>query len=211
MRTIMVLNAKGGSGKSTIATNLASYYASLGKNVVLADFDQQESSLGWLRARPRGRPPIKGIAAYKEVFKPARDTDYIIMDAPASVHGNVLAQLVKKAETFIVPVLPSPIDMRAAVNFIAELKNTGPITRKEAKICLVANRARGNTNIFLMLDDFLKKVSGVPYVTALRENQNYIKAAMKGIGIFEFAPGATAIDREEWEPLIKWIESKSSH
>lgn len=211
MRTIMVLNAKGGSGKSTIATNLASYYASQGATVALADYDRQESSLAWLRARPRGRPPIKGIAAYKETVRPGRNTDYLIMDAPAAIHGSELTQFAKKAETFIIPVLPSPIDMRAATDFIQELKNTGPISRKQAKIGIVANRARGYTNIFLELDEFLTKLRGVSYITALRENQNYIRAAQRGLGIFEFAPAATAIDREEWRPLINWLNSKRSH
>ena len=211
MRTIMVVNAKGGSGKSTIATNLAGYYASTGKNVVLVDYDPQESSLDWLRARPKGRPLITGIPGHKEAFRAKRDIDFVIIDAPAAVHGSELTQFAKRAESFIVPVLPSPIDMRAARNFIEELKATGPISRKEAKICLVANRARGYTNIFLELDDFLSNVRGVPYVTALRESQNYIRASEKGLSIFEFAPGATALDREEWQPLLSWLQSKRSH
>lgn len=211
MRTIMVVNAKGGSGKSTIATNLASYYASSGAKVLLADFDCQESSLDWLRARSKGRPLIQGAAAHKDGYRPSRDTDVVIIDAPASVHGTELTQFARKAETFIVPVLASPIDMRAAVKFIQELKNTGPVSRKQAKIGLVANRARGYTNIFLELDDFLSSVRGVPYITALRESSNYIRAADRGLGIFEFAPGATAVDREEWKPLIQWLKSKRSH
>lgn len=211
MRTIMVLNAKGGSGKSTIATNLAGYYASEGKKVILVDFDPQGSSLAWLEERPKGRPPIKGVAGFKETFRPNRDTDVVIMDAPAAVHGAELAQMVKKAENFIVPVLPSPIDMRAATNFIQELKNTSPVSKKEVRIGLVANRARGATNIFLELDEFLQKQKGVPYITALRENQNYIRAAQRGLGIHEFAPAATAVDREEWAPVIKWLESKRGH
>lgn len=211
MRTIMVLNAKGGSGKSTIATNLAGYYASEGKKVILVDFDPQGSSLAWLEERPKGRPPVKGVAGFKETFRPNRDTDVVIMDAPAAVHGAELAQMVKKAENFIVPVLPSPIDMRAATNFIQELKNTSPVSKKEVRIGLVANRAKGATNIFLELDEFLQKQKGVPYITALRENQNYIRAAQRGLGIHEFAPSATAIDREEWAPVIKWLESKRGH
>lgn len=210
MRTIMVMNAKGGSGKSTIATNLASYYASQGASVTLADFDPQESSLDWLRARPRGRPHITGVAAYKGGFRPSRKDQYVIMDAPAAVHGAELTQFVRRAETFIVPVLPSPLDMRAAAKFIEEIKNTGPISRKQARIGVIANRARGFTNIFLDLDEFLSKLRGVPYLTALRENQNYIRAAERGLGVFEFAPAATAVDREEWQPVIRWLESKRS-
>ena len=208
MKTIMVINAKGGSGKSTIATNLASYYATQNASVLLADYDPQESSMDWLSARPVGRPAIKGVAAHTDVVRPSRGTDVVICDVPAAVHGNTLNQLAKKADTFIVPILPSPIDIRAAAKFIKELKAATPVSRKQTKIGVVANRARGNTNIFLELDDFLSELRGVNYVTALRETQNYIRAADKGVGIFEFAPGATAVDREEWQPLIKWLEKK---
>ncbi|HEY3487467.1 MAG TPA: ParA family protein [Gammaproteobacteria bacterium] len=206
MRSIMVLNAKGGSGKSTIATNLAGCYAVQGAKVLLADFDPQESSLDWLRARPKGRPPIWGVAGHRESLRPNRDTNIVVIDAPAAVHGPQLTQLAKLADTFIVPVLPSPIDMRAAWRFIKELKDSGPLSRKRAKIGLVANRAREITNIFAELDEFLSSLRNtVPYITALRENQNYIRAARRGLSIFEFAPGATSIDREQWMPLLKWL------
>ena len=206
MRTIMVLNAKGGSGKSTIATNLAGCYAAQGGKVMLADYDPQESSLDWLRARPKGRAPIWGVAAHSETLRPNRDTDVMVIDAPAAVHGSELRELAKKADTFIVPVLPSPIDMRAAWRFIKELKDSGPLSRKQTKIGLVANRAREFTNIFTELDEFLTNLRNtVPYITSLRESQNYIRAAKQGISIFEFAPGATAVDREQWLPLLKWL------
>jgi chromosome partitioning protein len=206
MRTIMVLNAKGGSGKSTIATNLAGYYAEQGAKVLLADYDPQESSLDWLRARPKGRPLIWGVAAHSETLRPNRDTDIVIIDAPAAVHGSELKELAKKADTFIVPVLPSPIDMRAAWRFVKELKDSGPLSRKQTRIGLVANRAREFTNIYSELDEFLTNLKNVaPYITFLRENQNYIRAARQGLSIFEFAPGATAVDREQWKPLLKWL------
>lgn len=209
MRSIMVLNAKGGSGKSTIATNLAGCYAAQGGKVLLADYDPQESSLDWLRARPKGRPPIWGVAAHSEVLRPNRDTDVVVIDAPAAVHGRELSELAKKADTFIVPVLPSPIDMRAAWKFVKELKDSGPLTRKQTRIGLVANRAREYTNIYSELDEFLTSLRNtVPYITSLRENQNYIRAAKQGLSIFEFAPGATAIDREQWLPLLKWLAKR---
>ena len=102
MRTIMVLNAKGGCGKSTIATNLASYFASqLGQNVVLADYDPQESSMAWLEARDESRPLITGIAAHRDPLRPPKDTDVVIMDTPARVHGKELTQLLRKVETIL--------------------------------------------------------------------------------------------------------------
>ena len=130
MRHILVMNAKGGCGKSTIATNLASYYAwEQEKKVALADFDPQASSLAWLEARGEEWPEIIGIAAWKESVRAPRGTDVVIMDAPARVHGSELTQLVRKAETIVFPVLPSPIDMRAAEAYMLSLIHISEPTR----------------------------------------------------------------------------------
>jgi chromosome partitioning protein len=208
MRRIMVLNAKGGSGKTTIATNLASYFAAEGKTVVLTDLDSQASATAWLEARSAARPRIQGLT-HDHSGSIGRNTDYVIMDSPAAVHGKQLADLIRRAETLIVPVLPSPMDMRAAAKFIDEIRSNARVARKAAKVGLVANRARDYTNVYWELDEFLTKQK-TPFVTKLRDSQNYIRAAEQGLGIFDLAPHATAIDREQWKPLIKWIRSKRS-
>ena len=210
MRHIMVINAKGGSGKTTLATNLASYFTTENKNVAIADYDCQASSLAWLAARSSGRPPVQGIAAFKRnPAKPQRNTDVVIIDAPAALHGAELTRLLKKAQTVLIPVLPSPIDMRAACDFIAELKKSAPVAQKKAKLALVANRVREITNIAWQLDEFLSEQK-IPYLTRLRDNQNYVRAAERGLGLFEMGPSATAVDREQWQPIIKWLKSKRS-
>lgn len=210
MRTIMVLNAKGGCGKSTISTNLASYYAfEMEQNVVLADYDPQGSSIAWLEARGEEWPAIQGIAAWKDPVKAPRDTDVMIMDAPARVHGAELTQLVRKADTIIFPVLPSPIDMRAATDYMKELKAVGKVERKEIKIGVVANRVRENTIIFSDLYEFIKHLR-IPYIATLRDTQNYIRAEERGVGIYEMAPSQVWQDLESWEPLVKWLSSKRS-
>ncbi len=210
MRTILVLNAKGGCGKSTIATNLASYFAfEMEKNVVLADYDPQESSLEWLKARDEKWPHIEGVAAHKESFRVPGDTDYLIMDAPARVHGKELTQLMRKAETVLFPVLPSPIDMRAAAKYLEEIKKNGRFMRGEVKVGIVANRVRENTLVFGELYDFIKSIK-LPYVTTLRDTQNYIHAEERGIGIFEMAPSQVYQDLEDWQSLTKWLRSKRS-
>ena len=210
MRTIMVLNAKGGCGKSTIATNLASYYAwEKEQNVVLADYDPQGSSMAWLAARGEEWPEIKGIAAWKDPVKIPKDTDVVIMDAPARVHGKELTQLIRKVETILFPVLPSPIDMRAAADYMQELKANSRVANKQVKIGVVANRVRENTIIFQELFEFLGKLK-LPYVATLRDTQNYIRAEQRGVGIYEMAPSQVWQDIEDWEPLVKWLNSKRS-
>lgn len=210
MRKIMVLNSKGGCGKSTIATNLASYYAYYEqKNVTLVDFDPQGSSLDWLKARSSQSPEITGINATKDSVRFSKDTDVVIMDVPARIEGRELASLVKRVETVIIPVLPSPIDIRAAAGFIKELLTNGRVSRNETKVAVIANRVRENTLSYHALYAFLKSLK-IPFVTTLRDTQNYIYAEDKGIGIFEMAPSRVWQDLEQWDPLIKWLRSKRS-
>ncbi len=231
MRKIMLLNAKGGCGKSTLATNLASYYAAQGKSVVIADFDRQGSSMEWLEARPQDRPPIRGIAAWREPLRVPRSTDYVIMDVPAGAHGADLTALVRRAQTVIIPVLPSPTDIRAAAHFIHEALLVGKIVRAETRLAVVANRVRENTSIQNTMESVLNRMSisystlntqiyhnlerflsrlRIPFIATLRESQNYLVADARGLGIFDLNRSQVTRDTEQWEPLLKWLESKRS-
>ena len=210
MRHIMVLNAKGGCGKSTLATNIASYFATEGASVALADYDPQRSSLDWLDRRPDNRATITGVAGFDGGLRRVpRTADFVIIDAPARSHGSELTDLVKHAETIIVPVLPSTIDMQATTKFLEELKNIGKIERKQAKVGTVANRVRDNTLIFDELDEYLLKAR-TPYIAALREAQNYVRAYTRGLGIFELPEYLAWPDWDEWKPLTAWLRSVRS-
>jgi len=205
----MCLNAKGGCGKSTIATNLASYYASQEKNVVLADFDPQQSSMEWLAVRDEYYNPIVGINGLQEPVRVSRTTDAIIFDVPSVTHGKELHSLVRKVSTIILPVLPSPMDIRAASGFVKELNEITKVQKKEVKIAVVANRVKENTVVYHKLESFLNSLK-IPFVATLRDTQNYIRAAERGVGIFEMAPSAVQHDLDQWDPLLKWINSKRS-
>lgn len=210
MRHIMVLNPKGGCGKSTLATNLASYYAKQGKRVALADYDPQQSSLDWLEHRPEKRTVITGLAGHKDGLRHLpRNTDVVVIDAPARSHGKELTNLLHHAETILIPVLPSLIDMQAVEKFILELKATPSVKKRKVKIAVVANRVREGTVIFDELDDFLGKLK-VPYIATLREAQNYIRAYTRGLGIHELPDYLSWPDQEEWGPLIDWLNSRAS-
>ena len=211
MRHIMVLNAKGGCGKSTLATNIASYFAAeLGNKVALVDYDPQASSLDWVARRPAGRPEITGVAGFEDGFRHLpRSADIAVIDAPARSHGTELTDLVKHAETIVVPVLPSSIDMQAVKKFLEELKEVPKVQQKGAKIAVVANRVRENTLIFEELDEYLTKLR-IPYVGALREAQNYIRAYTRGLGIYELPEYLAWPDWEQWEPLAQWLRTSRS-
>ena len=210
MRSIMVLNSKGGSGKSTVATNIASYYASRGNRVMLVDCDPQASCLEWLAARPSGRSTIIGVDASRGNFRVPRNIDYVVYDTPAAIQSKEINAYLRRAQSIIVPVLPSPIDMRAATPFIRKILENGRISRKECRIALIANRCRDNTNVYHQLDTFLRRLRKVPFISVLRESQNYNKAAERGLGIFELAPYLVRRDIDQWDPIIRWLNSKRS-
>jgi chromosome partitioning protein len=210
MRSVMVLNSKGGSGKSTVASNLASYYASQGNKVILVDLDPQASSLDWLASRPSGRGSISGIDGTAGQYRLPRSADYVIYDTPAAVQGVELSALLRRAQSIIIPVLPSPIDMRAATPFIKKVLDNNRVARKEARVALIANRCREHYNIYHQLDSYLRKVRKAPFISVLRETQNYVRAAERGLGVFELPPYAVRKDLDQWDPIIRWLNSKRS-
>jgi chromosome partitioning protein len=230
-RTILVLNSKGGCGKTTIATNLAAHYAQQGKPVVLADFDRQRSSLAWLEARSPERPRIAGLAGFETGFRMPRGAEYVIMDAPAAVHGSDLTALVRRAQTIIIPVLPSATDIRAAARFVHELLLVGKVARHEARLATVANRvhevsslqgaaetllnsvnipyASVATQLYRPLERFLTRLR-IPFVATLHDSPSYALADARGLGICELGDSRAAWDCVPWQPLIAWLDSRRS-
>lgn len=231
MRRIMLLNAKGGAGKTMLATNLACYLTGKHKSVAIADLDPQGSSLAWLAARPQNRRPIHGIDGIEGPVRAPKYTDFLIIDTPASVYGKDLTALVRRAETVLIPVQPSATDMRAAAKFIDELLHVGKVSRKEVKLALVANRMREtsrvagfterllrsvripfathSTEINETLENFLKGLK-IPLIAEIHDSETYLIADSLGLGIFELDGLDSEHDVKTWNPLIEWIESRRS-
>mgnify|MGYP002780929890 CR=1 FL=1 len=191
-RKIVVLNPKGGSGKTTVAINLAAYYASAGLSPTLMDFDPQGSTTRWLKKRLQDQPPIHGIAAYEKNARVTRTfllrvpagTQRVIVDTPAAVPAHDMPELVKGADAILVPVLPSDIDIHACSKCISDLLLVAKVRRNEGRIGVVANRVRRNTVVFNTLMRFLATLQ-IPVITTLRDSQNYVRAAELGYGIHE--------------------------
>jgi len=218
MQKILILNSKGGCGKTTIATNLASYFVTQDLETALLDFDPQGSSIRWLNLRPQSKPAIYGVhvASRKNNTGVTRSfqmrvppkTERMIIDAPAGVTGNELRDLIGYVDTIIVPVLPSSIDVHAVTRFIEELLLFGKVRQKGLNVAVVANRARKNTLTYKALERFLKTLK-LPFITTLRDTQNYIHAAERGIGIHEMWDKRTDSDKAQWRPLTRWLEDLS--
>ena len=215
MRTIIVLNPKGGCGKSTIATNIASYFAIKGKKVTLADCDPQGSSRDWLSIRPNVYSAINGIVVEGDRLQVPRNTDILIIDTPAAVDDKRLKKYLRKAQSLVMPIIASPIDIRAAEHFLKELFPFKGSIDNKIKIATIANRVREDTLIAAKLEHYLDNVKlpngkKLPFMTMLRASQNYIHAAERGLSIFELPPSKTYYDREQWAPLLRWLTSKRS-
>lgn len=215
MRTILVLNSKGGAGKTTIATNLAAGYAIDGRKVALVDYDPQASATDWLAARRPERPPILGVEGWKAGARVPRGTEVVIMDAPAGTHGRALNEMLRRAQSVVVPVIPSPVDINAAIRLHQELLTASQLVNDKVRIATVANRVREYSATRYTLEDFLHELklpSGkrLPFVTYLRNTLNYARAFERGLSVFEIAPSLVARDVELWQPLRRWLDGKRS-
>jgi chromosome partitioning protein len=215
MRRIAILNPKGGSGKTTLATNLAAYYASRGFATALMDFDPQGSSSRWLKARPPTLALIHGVAAYRNVPGMTRSfqlrvppgTARVVVDTPAAIEPQRFDEFTREAHAIVVPVLPSQIDIHAATRCIEHLLTTAGIRRREERIAVVANRVRPNTLVFRSLMRFLETLD-IPIMATFRESQNYIRSYELGIGLHEMHAERSLPDVEQWAPLVAWLESR---
>lgn len=213
LNKIVVLNPKGGCGKTTLATNLSSYYAGRGPVPAVMDCDPQGSTMSWLEKRPPTRPAIHGIAAYKKNMQATRswqlrvpnETETLIVDSPASLTHDDLRDVTRDATSILVPVLPSSIDIHAASRCIADLLLIAKIDRRDGKLAVVANRTRRNTKSYGNLMRFLDSLS-IPIIAVMRDSQNFVHAAEAGIGICEMQPSRVRKDIEQLEQVVQWLD-----
>jgi len=218
LQRIVVINPKGGCGKSTLATNLASYYALRGPLPALVDCDPQGFSMRWLERRSPQRPPIHGIAAFKTSmqvtrtwqFRIPQETRRVIIDTPAALEGAQIHDLVYGASNVIIPVLPSPIDIRYAARFIAELLLVNQLDRSDTRVAIVANRTRKNTKSLDQLMRFLNSLR-IPVIAVLRDSQNYVEAVGRGVGVYELPHHKARHDIEQLSRIVAWLDRPRAH
>ncbi len=212
-RKFLILNPKGGSGKTTLATNLAAYYALRGLHPTLLDLDGQGSSTRWISKRTEDAPAIHGIRGFDLpanvtrtfAMRPPDDCERLVVDTAASVTTQELVPLTRDAYRIVIPVLPSDIDIHAATRCVADLLLVAKIPRVDNRIAVVANRVKRNTVVFRSLMRFLESLQ-IPVIGVLRDTQNYVRAFENGQGIHEVKGGTEAQDQRQWESILAWLE-----
>ncbi len=216
VRQILVINAKGGCGKTTIATNLASYYARQGCRIALIDHDPQGSAMQWLSLRDKQYHSIYGVSSNRPVIggvtrsfamRVPPGTERAVLDAPAGVQGHQLIELIREVDTILIPVLPSPIDIHAASRFIKDLLLVAKVRARNIRVGVIANRVRENTRVYQSLEKFVGSLN-IPFVARLRDTQNYVRAAEIGVGVHDLKRTGANQDQRQWEALIRWVEQR---
>jgi len=218
MFTILVANPKGGAGKTTIATNLAGYLAGKHQRVVILDMDRQRSSARWLSRRPRGFPEIRGALpdTDKQIIRDYAP-QWLLVDAPAGVHGPELANLVKAADAVLVPVSTSAFDFEATADFLSELSALKPVKEGKRALAIIGSKVDSRTVAAADLDAFLAPLS-LDVLSHVRDSQLYVHAARDGLSIFD-QPRSRAEDAwADWPPILQWLQglvtaksARSSH
>jgi chromosome partitioning protein len=214
MRRIVVLNSKGGCGKTTVATNLASLYARRGFGTALFDCDVQASAMRWMHLRDEALPTIHDVAAYQPgpmnvtrtwKLRVPPEVDRVVVDSPAGLKNQELAEHVRIVDVILIPVVPSPIDISATADFIRDLLLIGKVRTPQTRIGIIANRVKANTLAIRSLQRFLDRLH-IPVVAELRDTQHYLRAAEQGVGVHELEERRASTDRDTWFSLYDWLE-----
>lgn len=205
-QVISVLNHKGGVGKSTIATNIAGYFANRGKKVLLGDFDIQQSSQNWLSLRPINAATITPWEIDGgQLTAPPEDTDYIIIDSPAGIRASSLKKIVSMSDKVVTPLGPSVFDMMSTDTFLEEIIGMINEQQKVTDLCVIGNMVNANTKSAEKLSHFTSSL-GLSCPVFLREAQIYIHLAAHGLSLFDSQNPLFAKDVEQWQPLLDWLE-----
>jgi chromosome partitioning protein len=205
VQTILVANPKGGSGKTTLATNVAGWLAGKRQKVAVVDADPQRSATLWLSRRPALFPAVEaadGEARRKSLED--HDIQWRVIDSPAGLHGDTLREAVRRADIVLVPMSPSAFDMAATQRFLGAIADYKAVRQGELPVGLVGMRVDARTRAAGELDDFVTGLD-FPHVTNLRDTQVYVHCARDGLSVFDLPRSRAEQDWEQWRPLTRWI------
>lgn len=204
MRSVLVANPKGGAGKTTLATNLAGYFANQKNTVTLCDLDRQQSALRWMAFRDQALPPVTGYFGGNQMaLNLPKESDWVVLDAPAGFQGYKLSDYLRVVDSVVVPLVPSIFDMAATEDFLNSIRQE--MAGRRGRIGIVAMRVDPRTRAAGMLEEYMKHFD-IPIVGYLRNTQNYVNVAAQGMTVFDPPKARHKRDVEQWESLVSWLE-----
>ena len=207
MKVIVIANPKGGSGKSTLSTNIAGYLANSGHQVMLGDADVQRSSKFWVSQRPEVLPKIATWEYEADLIytaKPFKDTTHVVIDTPGGLSGWRMQEVIGRADKIIVPIMPSMFDMQATNAFIVKLLQLK--RAHTSQVAVIGNRVDARTVAAANLKIFMDTLN-VPVLTYLRDTQYYVHMAAHGLSMFDITPSKVQRDLEQWKPICDWLDA----
>ncbi len=207
MKVVVIANPKGGSGKSTLSTNIAGYLANSGHQVMLGDADVQRSSKFWVSQRPEVLPKISTWEYEADLIytaKPYKDTTHVVIDTPGGLSGWRMQEVIGRADKIIVPIMPSMFDMQATNAFIVKLLQLK--RAHTSQVAVIGNRVDARTVAAANLKKFMDTLH-VPVLTYLRDTQYYVHMAAHGLSMFDITPSKVQRDLEQWKPICDWLDA----
>jgi chromosome partitioning protein len=217
INTTLVVNAKGGVGKTTITTNLASYFAARDIPTTIADYDPQGSSLNWLQQRSSDARKIHGADLSTRAGaglqngrrQIPRETRQLIIDAPAGPSRLLLQDLLGRTQSILIPVAPSSIDVHATANFIKDLLLVGNVRFRNIRLAVIANRVRNNKPVYAPLERFVTSL-GITFLARVSDSDTYVEAAETGLGVFDLSAEAADAEQREFLPIARWAQGDAA-
>lgn len=217
MFRILIANSKGGSGKTTLTTTLAGHYARSGRVTTLIDCDPQGSSLAWAQLRGAQRATVRTFASNDPahglgvgwVLRLPSDTQALLIDTPAGLRAHEFAPFARHADVLLVPVVPSPLDLRATLGFLDVVRRLPEVRQGSLRVALVANRLRERTVAARDLDATLQRVTQTCLIR-VRDSQIYLRLAAAGMSLFDDDSTAARAHRDDWAPLLDWLAQRES-
>jgi len=213
---ILVINGKGGSGKTTVSTNLAAWLAQRGQTTVLVDADPQGSASYWLSKRSSDLPEVFGVKIEPNSritrsfqWRAPKSTRWLITDAAPGLSDTALSDIIQNHDVVIVPVLPSDIDIRASARFIGDMLLSQAMRKTRRPIAVIANRVKQQTTAWQGLQKFLLSLN-IPFPATLRDTQYYVKAYGEGRGISDYHTKNYLRDHCDWDLLLRWLDAQES-
>jgi chromosome partitioning protein len=217
MFRILVANSKGGCGKTTVTSSLAGYFARIGKRTTLVDCDPQGSSLAWCGLRAARLAPVHALASNDPTYglsagwllRIPASTEVLLIDTPAGLRAHEFERFARHADVVLVPVVPSPIDLRATLVFIDMVRKLQEVRSGRLRIALIANRLRERTNSAKQLDSTLERLTQAAMIR-VRDSQTYVTLSDTGQSVFDDDSSQSRAHREDWNPLLLWLEKRAA-